>query len=146
MNVSRSLLASAVVTVSTAVLTGSPAHAGGDPGYDIGTVSIDRTATVNADLVALSGTYACTGAGDRIGSLSFQLLLRDRPPTDVHTIEGLICDGAQHRWGAGATVPGGRVQTGAATFWGGIAVCESPEGPCPMEPVDERVIIIRRSR
>ena len=145
MNVSRTLAASAFVAVSAAVLAGSPAQAGGDPGYEIGTVTVDRTATIDADRTAIGGTYTCNGAGDRIGSLSFQLLQRNLPPTEVETITGLTCDGAAHRWSFAAAIGTGDIRSGSATFWGDISVCESPEGPCPAKHVDQRIILRRAS-
>jgi len=143
MNISRSLLASAFVTATAVVLAGSPAHAGGDPGYEIGTITVDHTATVDDDLATIGGSYTCSGAGDRIGSLSFQLLLREGAPTDLQTVDGLTCDGASHRWDTVTAVGAGRVPSGAATFWGGITVCETPDGPCPMTLVEARVILKR---
>ena len=61
MNVSRTLAASAFVAVSAAPSRGRPAQAGGDPGYEIGTVTVDRTATIDADRTAIGGTYTCNG-------------------------------------------------------------------------------------
>lgn len=137
MKITRAFVAGTVATLVISLGTAGSARAGGDPGYEIGTITVDRIATVDDDLVTLAGSYTCSGAGDRIGSLSFEILMRDGSSTDIQTVSELSCDGAPHRWDSVA-VGTGRIDTGAATFWGSITVCESADGPCPTQLIDQR--------
>ena len=98
MRITRAFVAGTVATLVISLGTAGSAVAGGDPGYEIGTITVDRIATVDDDLVTLAGSYTCSGAGDRIGSLSFEILMRDGSSTDIQTVSELSCDGAPHRW------------------------------------------------
>jgi hypothetical protein len=107
---------------------------------EIGTITVDRVATVDDDLITLAGCSTCSGVGDRIGSLSFEILMRDGSSTDIQTVSGLSCDGAPHWWHSVAH-GSGRIHTGTATFWGSITVCEPADGPCPTQLIDQRLTL-----
>jgi hypothetical protein len=141
MNTTRTLVSGALLALAGSLLATAPALAGGDPGYEIGTITVDRSATFDADLIRIGGSYTCLGAGDRIGELSFEILLRDGSATPLQVVPDLTCDGGSHRWDSAAPVGAAGVASGRATFWAGITVCESPDGPCPAKLVEDRITL-----
>ena len=143
MNKARMLGSGAGVALALSLLSVAPAQAGGDPGYPIGTISVDRTAVLDGDVLRLGGSYTCEGAGDRIGTLGFEVLLRGGTSTDRVELTSLVCDAAPHAWATDVAVDGTSTPLGSATFWGSVQVCETPDGPCPMTLVEERLVVRR---
>lgn len=143
MNTTRMLGSGAGIALALSLLAVAPAQAGGDPGYPVGTISVDRTAVLDGDALRVGGSYACEGAGDRIGTLGFEVLLRGGFSTDRVELASLVCDGAPHAWASDVPVDGATTPLGAATFWGSVQVCETPDGPCPMKLVEQRLVVRR---
>ncbi|EWT02101.1 hypothetical protein N865_07005 [Intrasporangium oryzae NRRL B-24470] len=141
MNTTRILGSGAGAALALSLLTVAPAQAGGDPGYPVGTISVERTAVLDGDTLRVGGSYTCEGAGDRIGTLGFEVQFRGGSSTERVEVTSLRCDGASHAWATDVPVEGGSTPLGSSTFWGSIQVCETPDGPCPMKLVEERVVV-----
>lgn len=142
MNVSRSLTtvalaATAALSVTTLAVT--PASAGGAP--DLGTVGVDRLASLGTDGVTVHGTYTCTVPDAAVasgpGTIGVELVSRSGASTSGTV--AVTCDGTTRSWTV--TAPAVSLRHGQAWLHGYLEVPDAA-GNTPWNLFDATVIVV----